>query len=68
MGTQKNRLYKTVLLSTKNIYLNLLVRKYSQFYTKNFVYLDLWSKVTNVIHTWVKVQNFQNPELSKFKL
>ena len=25
------------------------------------------TKPTNMILTWVKVQNFENPELSKFK-
>ena len=32
VGTQKNRLNETVLLSTQNIY----VRKYAQFYAENF--------------------------------
>ena len=31
VGTQKNRLTETVLLSTQNICYNLWVRKYSQF-------------------------------------
>ena len=34
MGTQKNCLNETVLLSTKNICENRWVRKYSQFYGK----------------------------------
>ena len=37
MGTQKNCLNETVLLSTKNICLKLWVRKYLQFYAENFV-------------------------------
>ena len=37
MGTQKNRLSETVLLSTKTCRcLNLWVRKYLQFYAQNF--------------------------------
>ena len=36
MGTQKNRLNETVLLSTQNICLTLWVRKYLQFYTEMF--------------------------------
>ena len=41
MGTQKNRLNETVLLSTQNICLELWVRKYLQFYADIFVYLNL---------------------------
>ena len=36
MGTQKNRLIETVLLSTQNICLKLWVRKYLQLYAENF--------------------------------
>ena len=36
MGTQKNRLNETVLLSTQNICLKLWVRKYLQFYAEFF--------------------------------
>ena len=36
MGTQKNRLNETVLLSTQNICLLLLVRKYLQFNAEFF--------------------------------
>ena len=36
VGTQKNRLIETVLLSTKNISLKLWVRKYLQFYAEEF--------------------------------
>ena len=36
MGTQKNCLNEMVLLSTQNICLILLVRKYSQFYARKF--------------------------------
>ena len=36
MGTQKNRLNETVLLSTQNICLILWVRKYLQFYVDLF--------------------------------
>ena len=36
VGTQKNHLNKTVLLSTQNICSNWLIRIYSQFYTQNF--------------------------------
>ena len=35
MGTQKNRLNETVLLSTQNMCLKLWVRKYLQFYAEN---------------------------------
>ena len=41
VGTQKNRLDETVILSTQNKCLNLGIRNYSQFYAKHFVYLDL---------------------------
>ena len=41
VGTEKNRLNETVLLSTQNICLNRWVRKYLQFYAE-FVYLNLW--------------------------
>ena len=49
VGTQKNRLNETVLLSTQNICYNLWVRGYWQFYAENLclsepmhcVYLDL---------------------------
>ena len=36
VGTQKNRLNQTVLLSTLNICQKLWVRKYLQFYAENF--------------------------------
>ena len=36
MGTQKNRLNETILLSTQNICYNVLVRKYSDFYAEHF--------------------------------
>ena len=36
MGTQKNRLNETVLLSTQNICFKLWVRKYLQFYAEKF--------------------------------
>ena len=36
MGTQKNRLNETVLLSTQNMCLNSWVRKYLQFYAQQF--------------------------------
>ena len=36
MGTQKNRLNETGLLSTQNICLTLWARKYLQFYAENF--------------------------------
>ena len=36
VGTQKNRLNKTVLLSTQNICSNWWIRIYLQFYTQNF--------------------------------
>ena len=39
MGTQKNRLNETVLLSTQNICLSGQVRKYLQFYAQKFCYL-----------------------------
>ena len=38
MGTQKNRLNETVLLSTQNRCYILLVRKYLQFYAEIFCY------------------------------
>ena len=50
VGTQKNRLNETVLLSTQNICLKLWVRKYLQFYAEffclskpmRFSYLEAW--------------------------
>ena len=36
MGTQKNRLNETVLLSTQNMCLKLRVRKYLQFHAEKF--------------------------------
>ena len=36
VGTQKNRLNETILLSTQNKCLNWWVRKYLQFYAENF--------------------------------
>ena len=39
MGTQKNRLNETVLLSTQNKCLNLLIKKYSQLYAQNFYFI-----------------------------
>ena len=36
VGTQKNRLNETVLLSTQNICKKLWVRKYLQFYAEYF--------------------------------
>ena len=36
VGTQKNHLNETVLLSTQNISFNWWVRKYLQFYTQKF--------------------------------
>ena len=50
MGTQKNRLNETVLLSTQNIYYNLWVRNYLQFYAEKVVYLHLWICKTNCDH------------------
>ena len=41
MGTQKNRLIETVLLSTQNKYLNGWVSKYLQFSAQKFAHLDL---------------------------
>ena len=39
VGTQKNRLDETVLLSTQNTCLNWWIRKYSQFYANYFCWL-----------------------------
>ena len=39
LGTQKNRLNETVLLSVHNICLNLWVRKYLQFYVENLLFI-----------------------------
>ena len=36
VGTQKNRLHKTFLLSTQNIRLKIIGKKYLQFYTEIF--------------------------------
>ena len=36
VGTQKNRLNETVLLSTQNICSKLWIKKYLQFYAENF--------------------------------
>ena len=41
VGAQKNRLFKTVLLSSQNICLNEWVRKKSHIYCQNFAYLNL---------------------------
>ena len=49
MGTQKNRLDDTVLLSTQNICQNWWVRKYLKFYAENIVYLNLWSLLDSQI-------------------
>ena len=46
VDTQKNRLNETVLLSTQNMCLNWLVRKYLQFYTRILC-------VSKPIYTWV---------------
>ena len=45
VGTQKNRLNETVLLSTQNTCLNWCVRKWFQFYVKHFGYLDIYRPV-----------------------
>ena len=50
MGTQKNRLDETVLLSTQNICKNLRVRKYLHFTLKSFVYLGLWPSSASFLH------------------
>ena len=42
MGTQKNRLIETVLLSTQNKCLNGWVKIYSQFYAEKYVYPHLY--------------------------
>ena len=41
VGAQKNRLFKTVLLRTQNIYLNEWVIKKSHIYYQNFAYLNI---------------------------
>ena len=41
VGTQKNRLYETVLLNTQNKWFIRWIRKYPQFYVQFFVYPDL---------------------------
>ena len=48
MGTQKNRLDETILLSTQNICLKLKVRKYLKFYTEIFC---LFKPVATVLGT-----------------
>ena len=48
VGTQKNCLNETVLLSTNNICLNWWVRKYLQFYGEIFVYLNLWLTISGI--------------------
>ena len=50
MGTQKNCLNETVLLSTQNICLNLCVTKYLQFMLKNFAYLSLCFETYNLVY------------------
>ena len=57
VGTQKNRLNETVLLSTLNICLNCWVRKYSQFYVV-YLFVNLYltfllassSRFSSIIH------------------
>ena len=38
VGTKKNHLTEMVLLSTQNLCLNSLIRKYSKFHAKNCMY------------------------------
>ena len=45
MGTQKNRLNETVILSTQNVCYYWWVRKHSQF-KAHYFYLDLWKDFT----------------------
>ena len=50
MGTQKNRLNETVLLSTQNLCLNCLVRKYLQFYAQ------IYCLSTPLLYTYFQIQ------------
>ena len=49
MGTQKNRLNETVLLSTQNKCSNGWIRKYLQFCLSNFVYLNIPGRVAQSV-------------------
>ena len=58
MCTQKNRLNETVLLSTKNICLNLSIRKYLQYYAK--IYGPMCKSIYNCtafINSWTWYDN-----------
>ena len=65
VGTQKNRLNETVLLSTQNIHFKCWLRKYLQLYAEIFFILILPSVSYNELemdhctYQGVTVQNFQ---------
>ena len=55
VGTQKNCLNETVLLSTQNIFLNWWVRKYLHFYAQKFCLsrLNLWIYLIANQNCWI---------------
>ena len=73
MGTQKNRLNETILLSNQNTCYNRWIRKYSQFTLKNFgdlhlcktsklqdtpnLGLWLWSHLHEELHRWTRINH-----------
>ena len=59
MGTQKNRLNKTGLLSTKNKCLNGQIRKNTEFYAPKFVF-SYFSAKTYVVGTQKDCLNRDN--------
>ena len=62
MGTQKNRLNETVLLSTQNICYKLWVRKYIQFYVENlFVGIEAVKKESKKLKYNFEVQHVVSP-------
>ena len=70
MGTQKNRLNETVLLSTQNVCLKQCVRKYLQFYADNFWLSDEywgvhpWTVGTLLILQWYS-EHFMQSDLDR---
>ena len=59
MGTQKNRLNETALLSTQNISLNLWVRLYLHFYAQKCCFLNLCnSKFCHLLMIWMAVWHY----------
>ena len=59
LGTQKNRLNETVLLSTQNKYLYGLVRKYSQ------VYAHFLGGLSGPMYFWINVWQQEAEDLNE---